>query len=48
MEEFTRWLRGLRDLRAKSFLESPEEIADYLGACIEEANCDAAFIAKAL
>ena len=30
------------------FLETPEEMAAYLEACIEEANGDAAFIAKAL
>lgn len=29
-------------------LRSPEEIAAYLEACFEEANGDAAFIAKAL
>jgi probable addiction module antidote protein len=29
-------------------LRTPEEIAAYLEACIEEANGDAAFIAKAL
>ena len=29
-------------------LRSPEEMAAYLEACIEEANGDAAFIAKAL
>lgn len=30
------------------FLETPEEMAAYLEACIEEANGDASFIAKAL
>jgi probable addiction module antidote protein len=30
------------------FLETPEEMAAYLKACIQEANGDAAFIAKAL
>ena len=30
------------------FLETPEEMAAYLEACIQEANGDAAFIAKAL
>lgn len=30
------------------FLESPEEMAAYLEACIEEANDNAAFIAKSL
>ena len=30
------------------FLETPEEMAAYLEACIVEANGDAAFIAKAL
>jgi probable addiction module antidote protein len=30
------------------FLETPEEMAAYLEACIEEADGDAAFIAKAL
>lgn len=29
-------------------LRSPEEMAAYLEACLEEANGDAAFIAKAL
>ncbi|MEW6600596.1 MAG: transcriptional regulator, partial [Nitrospirota bacterium] len=29
-------------------LRSPEEMAAYLEACFEEANGDAAFIAKAL
>ena len=29
-------------------LRAPEEMAAYLEACIEEANGDAAFIAKAL
>ena len=29
-------------------LRTPEEMAAYLNACIEEANGDAAFIAKAL
>ena len=29
-------------------LQSPEEMAAYLEACLEEANGDAAFIAKAL
>ena len=29
-------------------LRNPEEMAAYLGACLEEANGDAAFIAKAL
>ena len=29
-------------------LRNPEEMAAYLEACIEEANGDAAFIAKAL
>jgi probable addiction module antidote protein len=29
-------------------LRTPKEMAAYLEACIEEANCDAAFIAKAL
>jgi hypothetical protein len=30
------------------FLETPEEMAAYLGACIQESDGDAAFIAKAL
>ena len=30
------------------FLETPEEMAAYLQACIEESEGDAAFIAKAL
>ena len=30
------------------FLETPEEMAAYLEACIQEADGDAAFIAKAL
>jgi probable addiction module antidote protein len=30
------------------YLRTPEEMADYLEACIEEADGDAAFIAKAL
>ena len=30
------------------FLETPEEMAAYLEACIEEADGDAAFIAKAV
>ena len=29
-------------------LRTPEEMAAYLGACLEEANGDAAFVAKAL
>jgi probable addiction module antidote protein len=29
-------------------LRTPEEMAEYLEACLEEANGDAAFIAKAL
>jgi len=29
-------------------LRTPEEMAAYLEACLEEANGDAAFIAKAL
>ncbi|MFO7630859.1 MAG: putative addiction module antidote protein [Prochlorococcaceae cyanobacterium] len=29
-------------------LRTPDEMAAYLGACIEESNGDAAFIAKAL
>ena len=30
------------------YLNTPEEMAAYLEACIEEANGDAAFVAKAL
>ena len=30
------------------FLETPEEMAAYLEACIQEADGDAAFVAKAL
>jgi DNA-binding phage protein len=30
------------------YLRTPEEMAAYLEACIEEADGDAAFIAKAL
>jgi probable addiction module antidote protein len=30
------------------FLETPEEMAAYLKACIQESDGDAAFIAKAL
>lgn len=30
------------------FLETPEEIAAYLEACVQETNADAAFNAKAL
>ncbi len=30
------------------YLTTPEEMAAYLEACIEEANGDAAFVAKAL
>ena len=30
------------------YLETPEDMAAYLEACLEEANGDAAFIAKAL
>jgi probable addiction module antidote protein len=30
------------------YLRTPEEMAAYLEACLEEANGDAAFIAKAL
>ncbi len=30
------------------YLRTPEEMAAYLEACIEEANGDAAFVAKAL
>lgn len=30
------------------YLRTPEEMAAYLGACLEEANGDAAFIAKSL
>jgi len=33
---------------ASEHLRTPEEMAAYLEACIEEANGDAAFIAKAL
>lgn len=33
---------------AAEYLRTPEEMAAYLDACIEEANGDAAFIAKAL
>lgn len=29
-------------------LRTPEEMAAYLEACIEESNCDASFVAKAL
>ena len=29
-------------------LRTPEEMAAYLEACLEEADCDATFIAKAL
>ena len=29
-------------------LRTPEEMAAYLEACMEEAHCDAAFVAKAL
>jgi probable addiction module antidote protein len=32
----------------KKYIRSPEAMAAYLDACIEEANGDAAFIAKAL
>jgi probable addiction module antidote protein len=30
------------------YLRTPEEMAAYLEACLEEANGDAAFVAKAL
>ena len=30
------------------YLRTPEEMAEYLEACLEEANGDAAFVAKAL
>ena len=33
---------------AAEYLETPEEMAAYLEACLEEANGDAAFIAKAI
>ncbi len=29
-------------------LYTPQQIAEYLDACFEEADCDAAFIAKAI
>jgi probable addiction module antidote protein len=29
-------------------LHTPQQIAEYLDACFEEADCDAAFIAKAI
>jgi probable addiction module antidote protein len=29
-------------------LRTPEDMAAYLEACMEESNCDAAFVAKAL
>jgi len=38
---------GTRDFVVEC-LESPEEIAAYLEACIQESNGDAAFIVKAL
>jgi hypothetical protein len=37
-----------RPLVVAETLRSPEEMAAYLEACIEEADGDAAFIAKAL
>ena len=33
---------------AAEYLRTPEEMAAYLDACLEEANGDAAFVAKAL
>ena len=33
---------------AAEYLRTPEEMAAYLEACLEEANGDAAFVAKAL
>jgi DNA-binding phage protein len=30
------------------FLETPKEVAEYLKACIEEADGDASFFSKAL
>ena len=33
---------------AAEYLETPEDMAAYLEACLEEANGDAAFIAKAI
>lgn len=79
IEEFARWLRRLRDLSVKAFiqarivsvicgnpgdvrlmetktapydvaefLETPDEMAAYLEACLQESDGDAAFVAKAL
>jgi probable addiction module antidote protein len=57
---FAQWLDALRDLHftmtktvtsrydVAEHLRTPEEMAAYLEACLEEADGDAAFIAKAL
>jgi probable addiction module antidote protein len=56
---FVQWLDNLRDIHTMSKttttrydvaeqLRTPEEMAAYLEACLEEANGDASFIAKAL
>lgn len=39
---------GIRKWDVAEFLESPQDMAAYLQACIEEADGDAAFIARAL
>jgi probable addiction module antidote protein len=44
----TRKKLGIRKWDAADYLETPEDMAAYLEACIEEAGDDAAFIARAL
>ena len=38
----------LRKWDSAEYLKTEEDMADYLGACFQEAGNDAAFIAKAL
>ena len=40
--------RNTEDYDVAEHLRTPEEMALYLDACIENSACDAAFIAKAL
>jgi probable addiction module antidote protein len=48
-EIFAKWLDGLNDIRARAWvLAGIERLTADNEACIEEANGDAAFIAKAL
>ena len=57
-DNFAKWIDKLDDIRARArilarydvaeHLRNPEDMAAYLEACIEEAQGDASFIAKAL